>query len=125
MKRSIPAILIAAILLTGCKGGDGNSSENVVVTTAANTNSTTNTTSVTTAEVSATTLSVTASTSAATADDTTEASTANSSEESALIDAGIIPPEQEDTSSESNTLPTMTDASGNNAPIELPIIPIT
>ncbi|MBP5433820.1 hypothetical protein [Ruminococcus sp.] len=121
MKRSIPVILTAVFLLTGCKGGEGNSSEITVVTTKADVTSAADTTSVTTA----TTSTVKVTNSATATADTTEVSTATSSEEAALIDAGIIPPELEDTSSESNTLPTMTDASGNNAPIELPIIPIT
>ena len=122
MKRAIPFVLAAALMLTGCKGGDAetqpeNGTEAVPATTAADETTTTSAGATTAASQ----------TSAETGTTTTQPATtlADASEAAALIEAGIIPPEEDDISAVTAEEPTFSLSSGNDAPIELPIIPIS
>ena len=119
MKISLPVMLIAALTLCGCNGGNSTESESssAVTTTAAETTSVTST-----AATTAVTSKASTTTSAAVS---TDASAADSSDEAALVEAGIVLPEVGDTDTSTEDVQQFTfPQSEDDAPIELPIIPI-
>ena len=120
MKKAIPIILTAALILTGCKGKNSETSADVTTeATTAATSSAVTSKAVTTAETTQT-----KTTSAASTETDAEGTTATvSPEEAALIEDGIIPPEIDDTPAETESQPQFS-VEDDDAPIELPMIPI-
>ena len=123
MKISLPVMLIAALTLCGCNSGNSTETESssaettAVTTTAAETTSVTSTTVTTTATSKVSAVTTTAAGS--------EAAASDSSDEAALMDSGIILPEAGDTDTASENAEQFTfPQSEDDAPIELPIIPI-
>lgn len=123
MKISLPVMLIAALTLCGCNSGNSTETESSSAETTAVTTTAAETTSVTT---TATTTAVTSKLSTATSTAvSTVAAASDSSDEAALMDSGIILPEVGDTDTGTEDVQPFTfPRSEDDAPIELPIIPI-
>ena len=123
MKRALPFVLIAALMLTGCKSGNGKKPSGSSTTTAPTVAATT-TEAVTTAVTTKTTTTAAATKSAETTA-TTTAAVSTTPEEAVLIENGIIPPEAEEVPAETDTQNTAKPTeTSDDAPIELPMIPI-
>jgi guanyl-specific ribonuclease Sa len=118
MKKIIPVIIFAALALCGCKSENGENTESTTAVTTTVVSTTVSTTSsvTTTAASTATTTTTTAT--------STETTTAISSEEMALIEEGIIPPEADEVYTEEEIPQETLPVSEDDKPIELPIIPI-
>ncbi len=122
MKISLPVMLTAALTLFGCNGENGTASESSTAATSAVTTAAVTTSVTSTATTTAVTSKVSTTTSTAVS---TEAAASDSSDEAALMESGIILPEVGDTDTGTEDVQPFTfPRSEDDAPIELPIIPI-
>lgn len=123
MKKTLPLIFAAAFMLSGCNGGNGESSQKSPSSTASSS-------AVTTETAAAAETATAAKTTAETTVTVTSAPTENASsavsttaDTSSLIEAGIVPPDGDDAPVQTEVI-APTDVSAGDGSIELPIIPI-
>ena len=121
MKKTLPLIFAAAFMLSGCNGGNGESSKKSPSSTASSAAVTTETAAAAETATAAETTAETTVTAALTENASSAVST--TADTSSLIEAGIVPPDGDDAPVQTEVI-APTDVSVGDGSIELPIIPI-